>query len=68
MAGMFLTGTLGTILWIISIVCIIWVIYDALAKNRRLSTVMKVVWIVLALLLTQYAIVIALIYYIVYNR
>ena len=68
MAGMFLTGTLGTILWIISIVCIIWVIYDALAKNRRLSTVMKVVWIVLALLLTQYAIVIALIYYIVYNK
>jgi O-antigen ligase len=68
MAGLILTGTVGTILWIISIICIIWLIYDVLAKNRRLSTLMKVVWIVLALLISQYAMVIAIIYYIVYNR
>ena len=56
---------LTTILWIIGLLCAIWVIYDVLAKNKRLSAGMKVVWIVLALLLS---ILTAIIYYLVYKK
>jgi O-antigen ligase len=64
----FISGTLGTVLWIISVICIIWIIYDVLAKNRKLSTVMKVVWIVIALVLNQYSILAAIVYYFMYKR
>jgi O-antigen ligase len=64
----FIGGTLGTVLWIISIICIIWIIYDVLAKNRKLSTVMKVVWVVIALVLNQYSILAAIVYYFMYKK
>ncbi len=64
----FMSGILGNILWVVSIICIIWIIYDVLARNRRLSMLMKLVWIVLALVFTQYSILIAIIYCLVYRR
>ena len=51
---------MGTIIWIIALICTIWVIYDVLAKNKKLSTGMKVLWIILALL---FSIITAIVYY-----
>ena len=52
----------GTILGIIAILCAVWVIYDVIVNNRRLSDGMKVLWIVLALF---FSIITAIIYYLV---
>ncbi|PQV43319.1 PLDc N-terminal domain-containing protein [Methanohalophilus euhalobius] len=35
---------------IVTLLATIWVIYDVLTNNRRLSTMMKVIWVVAALL------------------
>jgi hypothetical protein len=56
---------LGTILWILGIVCAVWVIYDVFTNNRKLSTGLKVVWTIAALL---FSIITAIIYYIVYKK
>lgn len=53
------------IIGIIALVCAVWVIYDVLAKNNRLSTGMKVLWIVLAIL---FNIITAIVYYFVHKR
>jgi membrane protein DedA with SNARE-associated domain len=54
--------TLGTILWVLAVVCAIWVIYDVLVNNKRLSDGMKVLWVVCAIL---FSIITAVIYYLV---
>ena len=53
-----LEGLLG----VIALICAIWVIYDVLAKNKRLTTGMKVLWIVLAIF---FSIITAIVYYLV---
>lgn len=53
-----------TLLWILGILAAVWVIYDVLANQRRMSTGMKVVWIILAVL---FSIITAIIYYFVYK-
>jgi hypothetical protein len=50
------------IIGIIALLCAIWVIYDVLAKNKGLSTGMKVVWIICAVL---FSIITAIVYYFV---
>ncbi|ODV49370.1 phospholipase D-like protein [Methanohalophilus euhalobius] len=35
---------------IVTLLATIWVIYDVFTNNRRLSTMMKVIWVVAALL------------------
>ncbi len=50
----------GTLIWIIAVVCAVWVIYDVLAKNKGLSTAAKIVWIICALL---FSIITAIVYY-----
>lgn len=43
--------TLLTTIWgLIVLVSVLWVIYDVLTQNQRLSTLMKVVWILAVLL------------------
>ncbi len=56
---------LGTVLYILGIVCAVWVIYDVFANNRKLSDGLKVVWTVLAIL---FSIITAIVYYFVYKR
>ena len=64
---MALIGGFGySILGIISLICAIWLIYDVLAKNKRLSDGMKVLWVVLAIILG--GIIPAIIYYFVYKN
>ena len=50
------------ILGIVALICAIWVIYDVLANNKKLSDGMKVLWIVLAVL---FSIITAVVYYFV---
>lgn len=54
-----------TILGILAVLCAIWVIYDVLVNNKRLSTGMKALWIILAIL---FSIITAIIYYLVYKK
>lgn len=51
---------IGNIIGLIALVCAVWVIYDVLVKNKGLSTGMKLVWIICALL---FSIVTAIVYY-----
>ena len=48
------------IISIIILICAVWVIYDVLAKNKKLDTTGKVVWIVCAVL---FSIITAIVYY-----
>jgi hypothetical protein len=50
----------GWIFMIVAILCAIWVIYDVLVNNRRLSEGMKILWIILAIF---FSIITAIIYY-----
>ena len=50
----------GGILGIVALICAIWVIYDVLVNNKKLSDGMKVLWIVLAVL---FSIITAIVYY-----
>jgi len=52
----------GTIIGIIALIAAIWVIYDVLVNNKRLSDGMKVLWVVCAIL---FSIITAVIYYLV---
>jgi len=56
---------MGTALWVVGVLCAVWVIYDVLVNSRRLSAGMKVLWIVLAIL---FSIITALVYYLVYKK
>jgi prolipoprotein diacylglyceryltransferase len=55
----------NTILYVVGILCAIWVIYDVLADNKKLSDGIKVLWIILAIL---FSIITAIIYYFVYKK
>lgn len=58
-------AVLNTILWIVGVLCAVWVIYDVLAVNKKLKTGLKVLWIVLAVL---FSIITAIIYWFVYKK
>ena len=53
-------AVLQTLIGIVAVLSAIWVIYDILFNNKRLSTAIKIVWIVCALL---FGIITAVIYY-----
>jgi len=55
---------LELILGILGLVAAIWVIYDVFAKNKKLTTGLKIVWTVCAIL---FSIVTAIVYYFVYK-
>ena len=65
LSGLF-SSVWGTIISIIALICVIWVIYDVLVKNKGLSTEMKFLWIILAIILG--GIIPAVIYYLVYKK
>jgi len=56
---------LETILSIIALVCAIWVIYDVFTQNKKLSTGMKVLWTVLAIM---FSVISAIVYYFMYKK
>jgi len=58
-------GAFGGIFGIIALICAIWVIYDVLAKNKGLSDLAKVLWILAAVF---FSIITAIVYYLVAKR
>ncbi len=55
---------LQNVLSVVAILAAIWVIYDILVHNKKLSTGLKVLWIVCAIL---FSIITAIVYYFVYK-
>jgi membrane protein DedA with SNARE-associated domain len=55
----------ASVLWILGLICAVWVIYDVLTNNKRLSDGMKVLWIVLAVF---FSILTAIIYWLLYKK
>lgn len=55
----------GTVIWLIGLICAIWVIYDVLANQKKMKVGMKVLWIILALI---FSILTAIIYYFVVKK
>ena len=53
---------LGGVIGVIAVLAAVWVIYDVMVNNRRLSDGMKVLWIVCAVL---FSIITAIVYYLV---
>jgi hypothetical protein len=64
MAGIF-GGFFGGLIGLIALICVVWVIYDVLAKNKKLSDGMKIVWIVAAIV---FNIITAIVYYLVVKK
>lgn len=58
-------GLGGTIIGVIALICAVWVIYDVLANNKRLSDTEKIVWVVCAVL---FSILTAIVYWIVKRK
>lgn len=56
---------MSNIVYIISIICAIWVIYDVWAVQKKLTAGMKVLWTILALI---FSIITAIIYYFVVKK
>lgn len=52
----------GSLIGIVAVICAIFVIYDVLVNNTRLSDGMKIAWIALAVF---FSIITAIIYYLV---
>jgi len=52
----------GQIIWLLGLVCAVWVIYDVVKKQKKMKTGEKVLWIVAAVL---FSILTAIIYYLV---
>lgn len=53
------------IVYIIALVCTIWVIYDVLTSKKKMSSGKKVLWIVAALL---FSVITAIVYYLVEKK
>ena len=56
---------MSNIVYIISIICAIWVIYDVWAVQKKLTAGMKVLWTILALI---FSIITAILYYFVVKK
>ena len=54
----------GGLLGVVALLCAVWVIYDVFTQNKKLSTELKVLWTVLALI---FNIITAIIYFLVYK-
>ena len=52
------------ILWIVALLCALWVIYDVWMNNRKADKIMKIVWTLLAVF---FNIITAIVYYVIYH-
>lgn len=55
----------NTILWIVALLCALWVIVDVLTKQKAMDQTHKVLWIIAAII---FSILTALVYYFVVKR
>lgn len=52
----------GTILWIVAVICAVWVIVDLWTKQKKMEQNHKIVWTVCAII---FSIITAIVYYFV---
>lgn len=55
----------SNVLWLIAVLCAVWVIYDVFTKNRKLTDGQKILWTISAVL---FSIITAIVYYFVYKK
>jgi hypothetical protein len=55
----------GGIIGLLALIALIWVIYDVLVNQKRMSTGLKIVWIIFAII---FNILTAIVYYFVVKR
>jgi hypothetical protein len=65
MALLGLAGIWGTVVYIIAILCAVWVIYDVWTVNKKLSDLAKIIWTVFAIVLS---IITAIVYWFVEKK
>ncbi len=53
------------LLWLVGVICAVWVIYDVLAKQKSMKTGEKVIWIIAAVL---FNIITAIVYYLLKKK
>jgi uncharacterized protein with PQ loop repeat len=58
-------GLVALLFWLIGIACMIWVIYDVLVNQKKMSTGEKIIWVVLAFFFSW---ITAIIYYFMKKR
>lgn len=56
---------LNTILYLVGLVCAVWVLYDVWANNKKASTGVKVLWSIAAVI---FSIITAVVYYLVVKK
>ncbi len=56
---------LGSLVGIIALVCAVWVVYDVLTNNKKLSDTSKLIWIICAVI---FSIITAIVYYFVEKK
>lgn len=54
-----------SILYILGIICAVWVIYDVFAVNKKLSNTAKVIWTIAAII---FSIITAIVYYFIEKK
>lgn len=52
---------MGKLIYILGIVCAVWVIYDVWSKNTRLNNTNKIIWTVFAII---FSVLTAIVYYV----
>ena len=55
----------GIIIWIIALVCAVWVIYDILTKQKSMDSTKKLIWIICAVF---FSIITAIVYYLIVKK
>ena len=55
----------GVIVWLVGLVCAVWVIVDVLTKQKKMESLQKAIWIVCAIL---FSIITAIVYYFVVKK
>ncbi|MGV8151018.1 MAG: PLDc N-terminal domain-containing protein [Candidatus Woesearchaeota archaeon] len=58
-------GFFGTIVWIVALVCAVWVIYDVFTHQKKMKQEYKLLWTIAAVV---FSIVTAIVYYFVYKH
>lgn len=53
------------VLWILGIVCAVWVIYDILTSQKKMKDIEKIIWIIAAVV---FSIITAIVYYFVVKK
>jgi prolipoprotein diacylglyceryltransferase len=58
-------GLLNYIIYVVAIICAVWVIVDVLTKQKSMNQTHKIIWIVAAII---FSIITAIVYYFVVKR